>query len=113
MLASKYLGSSTLVTGLGAWGLHRVLEVSWFWAFALAGNLVVMGLWWLDKRRSRTGGTRIPEIALHLLSLAGGALGAVLALRLLRHKTRKPSFRVGHLLLLILQGAALLAWALK
>lgn len=47
----------------------------------------------LDKSAARTGGRRTPEVTLHALALAGGWPGALLARRVLRHKTRKQPFR--------------------
>ncbi|MEZ5100310.1 MAG: DUF1294 domain-containing protein [Thermoleophilia bacterium] len=45
-----------------------------------------------DKRRARTGGRRVPESTLVLSGLISGTIGAWAGVRLLRHKTRKPSF---------------------
>ena len=49
--------------------------------------------YWMDKYRAQRGGQRTPENTLHLLSLLGGWPGAVFAQQLLRHKTKKQSFR--------------------
>ena len=46
-----------------------------------------------DKSAARKGASRTPENTLHLLSLAGGWPGALIAQEKLRHKTRKQSFR--------------------
>ena len=47
----------------------------------------------IDKSAARRRGPRTPERTLHLLSLAGGWPGALLAQRWLRHKSAKTSFR--------------------
>lgn len=60
----------------------------------------------VDKRRARMHGWRIREGALLGLSLAGGALGGIVAMRVLRHKTRVWYFRFGLPLMLIVQLAA-------
>ena len=46
----------------------------------------------VDKSAARHGRWRTSENSLHLLGLAGGWPGALLAQQWLRHKTSKPSF---------------------
>ena len=59
----------------------------------LAASLITFIIYALDKSAARQGSSRIPEKFLHLLSLAGGWPGALIAQQKLRHKTRKQSFR--------------------
>jgi uncharacterized membrane protein YsdA (DUF1294 family)/cold shock CspA family protein len=47
-----------------------------------------------DKSAAQAGGRRTPESTLHLLALAGGWPGALVARRLFRHKTTKQPFVV-------------------
>lgn len=46
-----------------------------------------------DKSAAKNGTRRTPEDTLHLLSLAGGWPGALIAQQKLRHKSKKQSFR--------------------
>lgn len=46
-----------------------------------------------DKAAARRGAWRTPEVALHLVSLAGGWPGALLGQRVFHHKTCKQPFR--------------------
>jgi uncharacterized membrane protein YsdA (DUF1294 family)/cold shock CspA family protein len=62
--------------------LHLIASAIAFCAYAL------------DKSSARNGGWRIPEGTLHLLGLMGGWPGALVAQRLLRHKSKKRSFQV-------------------
>ena len=55
-------------------------------------SVVALVTYAVDKRRSERGGWRVSENTLHLLELAGGWPGALLAMKLFRHKTRKLSF---------------------
>jgi uncharacterized membrane protein YsdA (DUF1294 family) len=48
----------------------------------------------LDKSAARAGRWRTRESTLHLLALFGGWPGALLAQRVLRHKSSKRSFQV-------------------
>lgn len=80
-------------------------------AYFLAINVVAYPVWAIDKRQSKAGGFRIPEWTLHLLSLAGGGVGGVIAMKTLRHKTRKKIFSLFHPALAGLSVAAL-GWVL-
>jgi len=65
----------------------------WVPAVYLVVSAVTAVVYAVDKRAARAGRHRVSENALHLLALAGGWPGAVLAQQGLRHKTAKRSFR--------------------
>lgn len=100
---SKAEGVPRLATPLTAAalfvGLVGVLAAAGLVApIVLGGYLALSALTFtayaMDKSAARKGAWRTKESTLHLLSLAGGWPGALLAQQRLRHKTRKASFRV-------------------
>jgi uncharacterized membrane protein YsdA (DUF1294 family) len=70
-------------------------------------NVLAYAVYWRDKRRAETGKRRIAERELLLWAAAGGSLGAWLAMRRFRHKTRKTSFRVAFYGVVAIQAAIL------
>ena len=100
---------------LGAWVAPTYLGLHWALGWLVGANLSAYLVWALDKRLSKSkkkSTRRVPEWTLHGLTLAGGGVGAVIAMRTLRHKTRKRLFRLAHPPLAALGIAALgwLAW---
>lgn len=73
---------------------------------ASAASVVVYAV---DKSAARHGQWRISETTLHLLALFGGWPGALIAQRLFRHKSRKPSFQAAFVLTVVV-NCALLLW---
>lgn len=57
-------------------------------------SVVCFTAYGLDKSRAVNGSRRVPENTLHILALLGGWPGALLGLRLFRHKTKKMSFLI-------------------
>ena len=64
----------------------------------------------LDKSAAKAGRWRVAEKTLHLLALAGGWPGALLAQQLLRHKTSKPGFIAMFWFTVLVNVAAFVAW---
>ena len=58
-------------------------------------SVVTFAMFAFDKHRAGRGAWRIPEKTLLLACLCFGWPGGLLAMRTLRHKTRKPAFRLG------------------
>lgn len=56
-------------------------------------SLLTFIMYAVDKSAAKHGAWRTPESTLHLLSLAGGWPGALVAQQTLRHKSKKRSFR--------------------
>ena len=82
-----------------------------FAIYAAAMSLLTGLLYAADKARAKTRRRRIPERTLLLLGFLGGAAGAILAMLLCRHKTRRRYFWAVNLAALCWQLAAL--WALQ
>ena len=70
-------------------------------------NLLTYFVYWLDKRRAKKGGRRVSERELLVWALVGGSPAAFYAMRKLRHKTKKTSFKLWFALVIIAQLAAL------
>jgi uncharacterized membrane protein YsdA (DUF1294 family)/cold shock CspA family protein len=62
-------------------------------ALYIVGSLFTFIMYAVDKSAAKKGSWRTQENTLHLLSLAGGWPGALIAQQKLRHKSKKQSFR--------------------
>lgn len=76
-------------------------------------NLFSAILFGIDKRKAKRKLWRIPETALLWSAVPFSALGALMGMRIFRHKTRHKKFAIGVPLLLILQLGALAALAIS
>ncbi|SFP84567.1 Uncharacterized membrane protein YsdA, DUF1294 family [Geopseudomonas sagittaria] len=76
--------------------LRLLLDLAQPWALLAYGgaSLLILALYWHDKRSARQGQWRTPENTLHAVELLGGWPGALLAQQVLRHKTRKVSYQL-------------------
>lgn len=78
----------------------------------LLASVLAFAAYGIDKAAAIGGAWRIPEAFLHLLGLAGGWPGALLAQRIFRHKSRKVSFQIVFWTVAALNSAAAL-WLLR
>jgi uncharacterized membrane protein YsdA (DUF1294 family)/cold shock CspA family protein len=62
-------------------------------ALYIGASLLTFIMYAVDKSAARNGAWRTQESTLHVLSLAGGWPGALVAQQKLRHKSKKQSFR--------------------
>lgn len=70
-------------------------------------NITTFVAYALDKRAAIRHAWRVPENTLHALEFLGGWLGALIAQKLLRHKTNKKSFKKMFLLMIFLEFLAI------
>jgi uncharacterized membrane protein YsdA (DUF1294 family)/cold shock CspA family protein len=73
----------------------------------VALSLITYVAYALDKSAAQSGAWRTSEGALHMLGLAGGWSGALIAQQTLRHKSRKSSFRTVFWATVLINCAAL------
>lgn len=66
----------------------------WFALIYLVASAITYLVYASDKSRAQSGAWRTQEVNLHILSLACGWPGALLAQQLLRHKSAKRQFRM-------------------
>ena len=86
--------------------LAHFLQIYLLYAYLIGVNLTTFVMYGSDKQRAAYGSSRIPEIVLHLLALAGGSAAALLAQITFRHKTRKRSFRIIFIAIVLAQLVA-------
>jgi uncharacterized membrane protein YsdA (DUF1294 family)/cold shock CspA family protein len=91
--------------------------VAWRGGFRLPVLLAYLGLslvafmaYAFDKSAAAAGRWRTAEQTLHLIALAGGWPGALLAQQVLRHKTSKPGFIGVFWITVALNVAAFVGW---
>jgi uncharacterized membrane protein YsdA (DUF1294 family) len=80
------------------------------WIYLAVMNAVSYVLMSFDKSRARRGGRRIPERTLLTAAAAGGSLGAWIAMRTRRHKTKHAAFAAGIPLMLAIHIGILAYW---
>ena len=86
-----------------------IAEVSkYIFVYYFVLSLLTYYMYAEDKHAAKGGIQRIPENRLHFFSLIGGWLGALIAQRTFRHKTKKQSFLIIYWLTVILNGAGFL-----
>lgn len=89
------------------------MQIDWLFigGIYLGGiNLLAFAFFGLDKALAGGKAWRIPEKTLWLLALIGGSLGALAGMNFFRHKTKKTSFQL--VLMVIILAQALLLWLL-
>jgi uncharacterized membrane protein YsdA (DUF1294 family)/cold shock CspA family protein len=80
-------------------------------ALYVALGVVTFLAYWKDKRAAQAGRWRTQESILQALSLAGGWPGALVAQRVLRHKSRKVEFLMVYWLTVV-ANVGVLGWSL-
>lgn len=73
-------------------GLERLAPLG---IYLLVINIVTFIVFAYDKRQATRGGNRVREFVLLGLSFIGGALGGLIAMYVVRHKTSKWYFKFG------------------
>lgn len=76
----------------------------------LGASCVAFACYAVDKRAARENRRRIRESNLHLIGLLCGWPGALLAQRVLHHKSRKRPFQILFRVTVLLNCAALALW---
>jgi uncharacterized membrane protein YsdA (DUF1294 family) len=84
---------------------------AWVLGLYLVLSAVTYAVYAGDKTAARNGRRRTRERTLHLLALAGGWPGALVAQRVHRHKTKKLSFRAGFWFTVVV-NCAVLGWVI-
>ena len=73
--------------------------------YILAVNLMTFITYGIDKYKARHNRWRVREASLLLLAALGGSIGALLAMKVFRHKTQHKKFRFGVPAILLVQMA--------
>ena len=86
---------------------------TWVPALYALASLATFTAYAADKAQAAGGGRRVPERSLHLLALAGGWPGALLAQQHFRHKTRKTRFQIFFWATVLLHAVGIGWWIVR
>ena len=87
--------------------LAHFLEIRLLYAYLIGINLTAFVSYGADKHWAIHNHSRIPEIVLHLLAMAGGSGAALGAQITFRHKTQKRTFRIIFVVIVLIQLMAI------
>ena len=104
LLAMSFLAVVLMLAALG--------KVPWLTLpVCVAMSLLTFCAYAFDKSAAMNRRFRISEQSLHLLSLAGGWPGALIAQRMFHHKSKKPGFQMVFWLIVAIHLALVLSLA--
>jgi len=106
------IGWAAVAVG-GFFALRQYVPLPDVWLAFIALNVATFVLYGLDKAVAGSGMPRVPERLLQLAALLGSPVGALAAMQVFRHKTRKLSFQLALALVLLVQAIALYLWVRK
>lgn len=79
-----------VVAAIGSFAIFLFLDNAtnwpWYFSWLMAASAVAFIFYAVDKGLAKANAIRVPEVVLHILALAGGAVGALLGMLALRHK---------------------------
>lgn len=108
---AKYMIIPLVAAFILALLLNRVISfLDLVSAWVLGITAVTFLVYGYDKAIADSGRTRVPEMALLILVLVGGTLGALAGMFVFKHKTRKRSFQVKLVGVLVIQALLLFAY---
>lgn len=84
--------------------------MKYFIVYLVLINIAAFIMYGADKHKAKKGQWRIPEKTLIGVAALGGSIGAVLGMRLFRHKTKHPKFYIGVPVIILLQIAAVVVY---
>ena len=84
--------------------------MTYIWRYLVLINLLTAAVYIWDKHQAVARRWRVPEARLLGLAAIGGALGALLAMQVWRHKTHKWPFALGWGIKLVLVSVKPMAW---
>jgi len=105
--------AAVLATAGLYWWLYQATTWNPYWIWIAALSLTTGVMFLLDKLLSKTAETRIPELILHLFTLAGGFPGQLLGRVVARHKTnfrKHPSFAIVFIASLVIHVLLIAYW---
>lgn len=76
--------------------------MDYLWVIVVVMSAIAFFTMRYDKNQARKRGQRVPENTLWLLALLGGGPGAYAGMQAFRHKTKHTQFRIGFLVLALL-----------
>ncbi|MFN8471917.1 MAG: DUF1294 domain-containing protein [Anaerolineae bacterium] len=83
--------------------IYLFLRWNLYWVWLISAGVATFAAYGYDKMQAGRGAWRVPEMILHVLSLAGGFIGGWAGMFGFRHKTQKPIFT-------IILGVATVIW---
>lgn len=92
--------------------LWKLTAIHPLWIYLIAISLLTFCFYGNDKYQAIRQKSRIPELVLHILALAGGSIGALAGQLIFHHKTKKLKFQVIFILIAAAQ-ISLIIWWLK
>ena len=91
-------------------GFKYFVSLDWMSSYLASINIIVLFILGLDKGLAQSQSIRVPEKVLLGLSLLGGSIGAIIGMKLVRHKIRKDRFvfQIGVILIIQILALALI-----